>query len=180
MKRNKIRTTSERYTFFEQHVLEYFDNDEQRIFEQIAYMQYSYNGSVFERARHSSHEIVMGGCLLVSYYDMDELRKEMPGCIDGRLNVYNAWEKYVLYCTGALTRIARRFKVEPGNVHEILKSVMYEKFLDHHESDLYVKKTPVSTFVINSMNNQTLVSTFTDQTDGSTWYDLPFCYNPNL
>lgn len=180
MKRNKIRTKTERHAFFEMHVLDYFDQNEQRIFEQLAYMQNSYNGNLFERRRRAAYDVVMGGTFLTSYYEMDDIRKEVPGCIDGRLNVYNAWERYVTHCTGALCRIVKRFEVTPENVHEIAKNCLYEKKIDHHASDLYIEKTPVSSFIIDSMSNKSLVTVFIDNIDGKEWYELPFCYNPNL
>lgn len=181
MIRNRIRNQKERNEFFEAHVLEYFNNDPQRVFTQVAYMQHSYNGSQLSRTHAAARDIVMGGSLLVYYDDMNDLRKAAPGCIDGRLSVYNAWDAYVTRCENAICRIVRHFEVTPENVHEILKSVMYEKFVDHHESDLYVKKTPVSNFVVEAMKNKALLETFVSQLDdGATWYDLPFCHNPNL
>lgn len=180
MKRNKIRTSKERSEFFETHVLEFFDGSEQRVFEQLAYMQHGRRGNMYHRTKDSAHDIVMGGTLLVAWYEMDEIRKEHPGCIDGRLTNYNAWERYVQYCTLALTRIARRFEVTPDNIHEIAKHCLYEKKIDHHGSDLYIEKTPVSEFIVDRMKNKSLLSTFTDNIDGNVWYELPFCYKGDL
>lgn len=180
MKRNRIRTTEERNKFFEIHVLDYFEQNEQQLFEQVAYMMNSSTGINYRRTYEVAQDLATGGCFLVSWYEVDELRKEQPGCIDGRLTMENAWIEYVRECTNAVCRIVRRFNITPENVHEIAIKSMYEKFVDHHESDLYIKKTPVSRFIIDSMNNTSLLSTFIDSTDDSVWYELPFCYNPNL
>lgn len=55
--------------------------------------------------------------------------------------------------------------------------------LDHYESDLYAKVTPVSRGIIEDCQSDgTLkpgpVATFRSNSDGTTWYDLPFRYDP--
>ena len=59
--------------------------------------------------------------------------------------------------------------------------------IDHHESDLYVKKTPAAIFVLSEFNYDPElkkldkyrgVSTFKSSIDGSEWFDIPFAYLP--
>lgn len=48
--------------------------------------------------------------------------------------------------------------------------------IDSHDSDLYIKKTPESTKLLNNMKNKDsgLLTTFKDQQTGETWYEVPF------
>lgn len=179
-KKKRISNQVERNVFFENHVLDYFENDPEKLFCQVAYMQYHNRGTLISRIQYAAHEIVMGGCLLVYYHDMEDLRKENPGCIDRRYTNENAWEIYVKQCTNAIVRIVRRFEVKPGDVYRIADATMYEKFIDHHGNgngmdDLYIKKTPVSDFIVSAMKNTALLETFVS-CDGDIWYDFPFCY----
>lgn len=54
--------------------------------------------------------------------------------------------------------------------------------LDSHESDLYAKVTPVSTNIIKQYRQAgallTSPTTFISSTDRTSWYDLPFQYDP--
>ena len=71
-------------------------------------------------------------------------------------------------------------KIEPSNIHAVLVKELPAEDIDHHDSDLYVRKTPKSTEIINRLTTKSLLSTFKDQIDGDTWYELPFCFSPNL
>ena len=71
-------------------------------------------------------------------------------------------------------------KIEPGNIHAILVKELPAEDIDHHDSDLYVRKTPKSTEIINRLTTKSLLSTFKDQIDGDIWYELPFCFSPDL
>ena len=51
--------------------------------------------------------------------------------------------------------------------------------IDHHESDLYIKRTPASVALIGRLDNTALLSVFRDP-DGVAWYELPFCYNSTI
>lgn len=53
--------------------------------------------------------------------------------------------------------------------------------IDHHGNgngldDLYLKKTRFSEALVDRYQYKDIVSTFTSQIDGNTWYDLPFLY----
>jgi hypothetical protein len=50
--------------------------------------------------------------------------------------------------------------------------------LDHHESDLYAEKTPVSERIIRSYQFRSNVTVFRDNIDHNLWYDIPFAYSP--
>ena len=173
----KITTTKERNLFFENHVLEFFKDGynseipEENLFCQVAYMAWN-KASI----RSIANDIVMGGSLLVYYSDIDDLRKENPGCIDGRLTSENAWNSYVRKCENAIIRIIKRFEVNPENINRLCVSCLSSMHIDHHASDLYIRKNDVSDFIIDRLNNKSLLSTFIDNIDHDTWYELPFCY----
>ena len=50
--------------------------------------------------------------------------------------------------------------------------------IDHHASDLYLKRTPASAALVGRLDNKILLSVFRSQIDGCIWYDLPFCFTP--
>ncbi len=53
--------------------------------------------------------------------------------------------------------------------------------IDHHESDLYVKRTPEAVAIIHQ-HGKTVdgwnVQPFVSQIDGTPWLDIPFAYEP--
>lgn len=67
---------------------------------------------------------------------------------------------------------------DPGEIYEIAVETLPPEDISHHESDLYLRKTPESTALIKRMRyrNSGLLSTFRSQIDGDIWYELPFCY----
>lgn len=69
-------------------------------------------------------------------------------------------------------------EIEPGNIYEKAKAILPKEDIDHHETDLYLRVSPKSTELVNSMKyrNSGLLSTFKDNIDGDMWYELPFCY----
>lgn len=82
--------------------------------------------------------------------------------------LYNRWKKSKNEAEG----------INPSDIHCILAKELPAEDLDHHASDLYVRKTEKSTEIINKLNNKALLSTFIDNIEGKEWYELPFCYNP--
>lgn len=70
--------------------------------------------------------------------------------------------------------------IKPGDIYDVVIKELDSKDIDHHASDLYVRKTPESTEIINRLSNKSLVSTFKDNIDGDIWYELPFCYTPHF
>ncbi len=67
---------------------------------------------------------------------------------------------------------------DPGNIYEVAVKLLPAEDIDHHYSDLYIRKTPESTAMLKKMRyrNSGLLTTFRSQIDGDIWYELPFCY----
>lgn len=61
---------------------------------------------------------------------------------------------------------------------------IYEKLLaagcemSNHESDLYVKATETAREILKGYEHRENVTTFKNNIDGLTWYDVPFAYTP--
>ena len=68
--------------------------------------------------------------------------------------------------------------ISPSNVHEIAVRVMNSEDIDHHRSDLYLKKNKASEQIVKAYEYGQSVSTFKSAIDGSLWYDIPFAYSP--
>ena len=50
--------------------------------------------------------------------------------------------------------------------------------IDHHQSDLYLKVTPVSQELVNNYEFKGNVKRFYSRIDKSEWFDIPFAYSP--
>ena len=48
----------------------------------------------------------------------------------------------------------------------------------YHESDLYLKVTPVSLALIDKYEFRSNVTRFTSQIDRRLWFEIPFAYDP--
>lgn len=68
-------------------------------------------------------------------------------------------------------------KLTPGDVYAVALATLPPEDIDHHASDLYLRKNPKSTAIIKRLENKALLSTFRDP-DGVIWYELPFCFIP--
>lgn len=68
-------------------------------------------------------------------------------------------------------------RIKPGDVYAVAIAELPAGDIDHHNSDLYLKRTAASTAIINRMDNKALLTTFRD-CDGAAWYELPFCFSP--
>ena len=73
-------------------------------------------------------------------------------------------------------------EIEPGDFYGIAMKELPAEDIDHHESDLYIRKTPKSTELINRLKYKDAnVSTFRSNIEPhDIWYDLPFCYIPHF
>ena len=60
--------------------------------------------------------------------------------------------------------------------YQTLKRLVPASYLDHHESDLYVRDTPIARLVIRQFGRES--SGFTSKVDGQRWLDVPFAYEP--
>lgn len=80
--------------------------------------------------------------------------------------------------------VASDIRIEPGEIQKYAEMFMSPEEIDHHGCsanpaifhDLYLKKTPISSYLISRLTTCILWTTFRSAIDGSIWYDLPFCY----
>lgn len=72
--------------------------------------------------------------------------------------------------------IAKKY-IQPGEMYAAAVSALPAEDIDHHNSDLYLKRTPASQALIARLANRSLLTTFRDS-DGVVWYELPFCFTP--
>ena len=66
----------------------------------------------------------------------------------------------------------------PGTIYAAAVAALPACGIDHHASDLYLKRTPASAALLGRLDNTTLLSVFRSQIDGRIWYELPFCFTP--
>lgn len=60
--------------------------------------------------------------------------------------------------------------------YQTVKSILPPMFIDHHESDLYIRDTPTTRALVRQFGLNS--STFTSKVDGQRWLDVPFAYEP--
>lgn len=65
-----------------------------------------------------------------------------------------------------------------ASLYETAIKTLPPEHIDHHESDLYILKTPESTAIVKAYEFSTIVEQFRSQIDGLIWYDIPFGYTP--
>ncbi len=67
-------------------------------------------------------------------------------------------------------------KFEVSDLKKKAMETLPKSDIDSHDSDLYIKKTPESTKLLENMKDKDsgLLTTFKDQQTGETWYDVPF------
>lgn len=70
--------------------------------------------------------------------------------------------------------------IKPSEIHEAAAAILPPEDIDHHASDLYIRVTPQSQALIQRLEPKSLISIFIDNIDHVRWYDLPFCYNPDI
>jgi hypothetical protein len=68
--------------------------------------------------------------------------------------------------------------IRPPDFYEIAARELPPADIDHHDTDLYIRKTPASDALIKRLEPKTLLSVFRDNVEGVLWYELPFCYIP--
>ena len=66
----------------------------------------------------------------------------------------------------------------PGTIYAAAVAALPACDIDHHASDLYLKRTPASAALVGRLDNTALLSVFRSQIDGRIWYELPFCFTP--
>ena len=65
----------------------------------------------------------------------------------------------------------------PGTIYAAAVAALPAGDIDHHASDLYLKRTPAAVALVGRLDNTALLSVFRDY-DGVAWYELPFCFSP--
>jgi hypothetical protein len=60
--------------------------------------------------------------------------------------------------------------------YETIKGLVPASFIDHHESDLYVRDTPLVRAIVRQFGRES--RGFTSDVDGQRWLDIPFAYEP--
>lgn len=100
------------------------------------------------------------------HYAGEELYSDDPNRFGDKMRKYN--EKM------NPTKNEQTFEV--SELKKKAMEILPKEDIDTHEGDLYIKKTPESTELINKMKNKDsgLLSTFKDQQTGETWYEIPF------
>ena len=68
-------------------------------------------------------------------------------------------------------------KITPSEIYALAVATLPAGDIDHHYSDLYIKRTPAAVALVARLENKALLSTFRDP-DGVVWYDLPLCFAP--
>ena len=65
----------------------------------------------------------------------------------------------------------------PGTIYAAAVEVLPACDIDHHYSDLYLKRTHAAVDLVERIDNTVLLSVFRDP-DGVVWFELPFCFSP--
>lgn len=68
-------------------------------------------------------------------------------------------------------------KLQPGEIYAAAVATLPAADIDHHASDLYLKRTSAAVALVARLENKALLSVFRDS-DGVAWYELPFCFSP--
>lgn len=68
-------------------------------------------------------------------------------------------------------------KITLGEIYAVAVATLPAEDIDHHGSDLYLKITPATSALVGRLENKALLSRFRDS-DGVSWYELPFCFTP--
>jgi hypothetical protein len=63
-------------------------------------------------------------------------------------------------------------------LYEKAVAILPAKDIDHHASDLYLRKTTESAALIADYEFKNQVTQFKDNIDHVMWYDVPFAYDP--
>ena len=67
---------------------------------------------------------------------------------------------------------------ENKTIYDLAVEKMDSKDINNHCSDLYLRKTDISTALVNDYEFKNQVSTFKDLVDHVLWYEIPFAYYP--
>ena len=68
-------------------------------------------------------------------------------------------------------------KIAPSEIYDLAVKELPAEDIDHHATDLYLRKTDKSTALVDRLENKAMLSTFISNIEPhDTWYELPFCY----
>lgn len=70
--------------------------------------------------------------------------------------------------------------IQPADIHAIAAQELPPEDIDHHETDLYIKFSLKAAALVDRLTTKVFLTTFRSQTDNKLWYELPFCYNPQV
>ena len=68
-------------------------------------------------------------------------------------------------------------KLQPAEIYAAAVATLPAADIEHHNSDLYLRRTPAAVALMARLENRSLLSVFRDPS-GAAWYELPFCYMP--
>lgn len=63
---------------------------------------------------------------------------------------------------------------------ELIDAGVPQEDIEHYNSDLYVRKTPLTDSIVAPYKDMELFSAFIDDIDGAFWYEFPLCYTPHF
>lgn len=63
-----------------------------------------------------------------------------------------------------------------SNIYELALKQMETKDIDHHSSDLYLRKNVISDKLISEYEFKQNVTIFIDEIEHVQWYEIPFAY----
>lgn len=110
-------------------------------------------------------------------------REKMIHAINGMENVYIAVSLHAVDNAEVLRRLIITAKEEikniltPAEIYAVAVATLPPEDIDHHASDLYLKRTPAAVALVDRLENKSLLSVFRDPA-GVPWYELPFCFTP--
>ena len=70
------------------------------------------------------------------------------------------------------------FNLKTMDIYQKAVESMQSNEIDHHQSDLYLKVTPISEELVKNFEFKNNVKRFYSRVDNSSWFDIPFAYTP--
>lgn len=139
---------------------------------------YTENGGEFEYSADSP------GQLKLQFESLRKLKTRLqviledfsPDAFNYMKKEYGLSDEQVKSELATKTQIDNMFSKDSDIYHQALQKMAPDE-IDHHESDLYLKKNEVSDKLISNYKFKNNVTIFRDQIDGVLWYDIPFAYH---
>lgn len=139
---------------------------------------YTENGGEFEYSADSP------GQLKLQFESLRKLKTRLqviledfsPDAFNYMKKEYGLSDEQVKSELATKTQIDNMFSKDSDIYRQALQKMAPDE-IDHHESDLYLKKNEVSDKLISNYKFKNNVTIFRDQIDGVLWYDIPFAYH---